>query len=129
VELRSPDGSANVHMLLAGISMAAEWGLTNPKESTKLAEATYVKENIHSHPGLHNLAELPTSCVESAEVLLQHKNLYTRDGIFPENTIQYVAKSLQNENDRNLNKRLLSLPEDERTYESRRIMHRNIHRH
>lgn len=31
VELRSPDGSANSHLLLAGITMAAEWGLTNPE--------------------------------------------------------------------------------------------------
>src|SRR5512140_269602 len=29
VELRSPDGSALIHLLLAGITMAAEWGLTH----------------------------------------------------------------------------------------------------
>jgi hypothetical protein len=54
--------------------------------------------------------------------------MYERDGVFPPEVINFVASSLQNENDRNLNKRLLSMPEDERIKESRRIMHRDIHK-
>ncbi|MCE1190436.1 MAG: glutamine synthetase family protein, partial [Ignavibacteria bacterium] len=45
VELRSPDGSALVHLLLAGITMAAEWGLTHD-ESLQIAEDLYVRGNI-----------------------------------------------------------------------------------
>ena len=35
VEIRSPDGSANVHLLLAGIALAAEWGISNGDEARK----------------------------------------------------------------------------------------------
>ena len=40
VELRSPDGSAHFHLLLAGIATAAEWGLSNPSsvELARVAE-------------------------------------------------------------------------------------------
>lgn len=128
-EIRSPDGSANVHLLLAGICMATEWGLSNPDESLTLAKNSYVKGNIHSNPAYDNLDELATSCVESAEILLQHRSLFERDRIFPSNVINYVSEQLNKENDRNLNKRLMGLPEDEKVYESRRIMHRNVFKH
>ncbi|TAK57227.1 MAG: glutamine synthetase, partial [Bacteroidetes bacterium] len=45
VELRSPDGSAIIHLLLTGITMAAQWGITH-KESNKLAESLYISGNI-----------------------------------------------------------------------------------
>jgi len=40
-----------------------------------------------------------------------------------------VKKILQNETDRNLEKRLKALPEEEKLKESRRIMHSKIHTH
>lgn len=129
VELRSPDGSANVHLLLAGMTMAADWAFSNPAEALRLTEESYVTGNIHSNPLYDNLPELATSCVESSEKLLQHKNLYERNNIFPNRLINYVAQYLEKENDRNLNKRLISLPEEEKKYESRRIMHKHLHKH
>lgn len=128
VELRSPDGSANAHLLLAGICLAVEWGLTNPKESLEIARRSHVTVNIHESGSAEELPELSTSCVESSEKLLQHRNLFERDGIFPPFVINYIVNMLQNENDRNLNKRLLALPDDEKIKESRRIMHRAIHK-
>lgn len=129
VELRSPDGSANAHLLLAGIAMAAEWGLTNPQDAETLAENSYVSVNIHNNPNLQELAELATSCVESSEMLLQHRILFEREKMFPSTVIDYVAEILQQENDRNLNKRLMAMPEDEKFTESRRIMHKHVHKH
>jgi len=129
VELRSPDGSANAHLLLAGIAMAAEWGLDNPSDALTLTENSFVSTNIHSNPNLQELAELATSCVESSEILLQQRVLYERDKTFPSNVIDYVADILQQENDRNLNKRLMALPDDEKFSESRRIMHRHVNKH
>ena len=38
VEIRSPDGSANAHLLLSGITMAAEWGLSNKEKSLDIAK-------------------------------------------------------------------------------------------
>lgn len=129
VELRSPDGSANVHLLLAGVTMAAEWGLTNPFDALTLTESSYVSHNIHTNPNLSQLAELATSCVESGEMLLQQRMLFERDGIFPRNVIDYISEFLLKENDLNLNKRLMALPEEEKLVESRRIMHKHLNRH
>jgi glutamine synthetase len=129
VELRSPDGSAFVHLLLAGITMSADWGFLNTKESLDIAKNSYVSVNIHDSDAHKELAELATSCVESSETLLQHRNRYEKDGIFPSQVIDYISGILQNENDKNLNKRLMALPEDEKLIESRRILHRDIHRH
>ncbi|HEY6952239.1 MAG TPA: glutamine synthetase family protein, partial [Bacteroidota bacterium] len=80
VELRSPDGSAIAHLLLAGITMAAEWGLGH-HESEKLAESLYVAGNIFRDEHLlSRLTALPKSCVESARIVLQKRGCYERDG-------------------------------------------------
>ncbi len=129
VEIRSPDGSGNSHLLLSGITMAAEWGLTKEKESLELTKQCYVSTNIHdTNQAPADLDDLATSCVESSEKLLQHRNLYERNNIFPAQVISHVASMLQSENDKDLNQRLLSLPDDEKLKESRRIMHRDIHK-
>lgn len=129
VELRSPDGSCNTHLLLAGITLANEWGLTNRKESLELAENSYAPLNIHESSSSQELVELATSCAESAENLLRDRQLFEREKIFSSALINHVAYMLDSENDKNLNKRLLALPDDEKLKESRRIMHRDIHKH
>jgi glutamine synthetase len=129
VELRSPDGSAIVHLLLAGIAMAAEWGLTHA-ESLAMAEKLYVAGNIFRDEKLLNsLAALPKSCVESSRLLLNRRSFYEREGVFPPSVIDYVAKLLQAENDENMNQRLVDLPADDRLHETRKIMHTDLHRH
>jgi glutamine synthetase len=129
VELRSPDGSAMTHLLLAGIVMAAEWGLTNDA-SLDYAEKLYVKGNIFKNKKLLNkLPALPRSCVESADLLLKNRALFERENVFPESIIAYVAKLLRNENDRDMNSMLADLPADDRLHETRRIMHNVLHHH
>jgi glutamine synthetase len=129
VELRSPDGSALAHLLLAGITMAAEWGMTHD-EALALAERLYVTGNIFRDTTLLNsLTALPTSCVESSRILDQKRDLYQRDGIFPGSVIDYVAKLLKAENDENMNQILVDLPADDRLHETRKIMHKDLHRH
>jgi glutamine synthetase len=129
VELRSPDGSAIIHLLLAGITMAAEKGLADNK-SLELAEKLYVTGNIFKNPELlKNLPTLPTSCVQSSRILLEKRDLYERENIFPDFIIDYIAKLLQKENDENMNEYLADLPSDDRLHETRKIMHRNLHRH
>jgi glutamine synthetase len=129
IELRSPDGSAIVHLLLAGITMAAEWGLTN-EQSTAIASELYVAGNIFNDNTLgRTLTALPKSCVESARILLEKRNLYERDGIVPPSIIEYVAKLLKAENDEGINQILIDLPADDRLHETRTIMHKDLHRH
>ncbi len=129
VELRSPDGSAIVHLLLAGITMAAEHGLAS-KDSLTLAEKLYVTGNIFKNETLMNkLPILPYSCVASARILLEKRSLYERENIFPPSIIDYVGKLLMSEKDEFINQTLADLPADDRLHETRKIMHKDLHRH
>jgi glutamine synthetase len=129
IELRSPDGSAIVHLLLAGIAMAAEWGMTHP-DSEDIANQLYVTGNVFQNEKLMTrLPTLPRSCVESAKILIQKRNLYERDHVFPPSIIDYVAKLLEAENDEYMNRTLVDMPADDRLHETRKIMHKNLHRH
>ena len=129
VELRSPDGSAIVHLLLAGMTLAAEWGLTN-SQSLGIAKKLYTKGNIFQDQKLlRKLPALPGSCVESAERLLQKREMYERDHIFPASVIDYIVQLLKKEADAGMNAYLIDLPADDRLLETRKIMHKDIHRH
>jgi glutamine synthetase len=129
VELRSPDGSAIVHLLLAGITMAAEWGMSHA-EALDLAEKLYVTGNIFKDAELmKTLAPLPKSCVESAHRLRENKSMYEREGIFPAAVLDYVENLLEQERDENINQHLVDLPADDRLHETRKIMHKDLHRH
>lgn len=136
VELRSPDGSAMIHLLLAGIVMAADWSFQERRSlfhenlPLQLAEKLYVKGNIFADRELlGRLPVLPASCVESSRILMQKRELYERDGIFPPSVIDYVIRLLQAEQDENMNKKLGGLPADDRLRETRLIMHKDLHRH
>jgi len=78
VEFRCPDGSADIYLLLAGLTVAARHGLTM-KDALKLAEASYVDVNIFDHEHkdkCSGLNQLPVSCAESAESLQKHRKVY-----------------------------------------------------
>jgi glutamine synthetase len=136
VEIRSPDGSAIIHLTLAGIAMAANWAFGSDKSLFKdsapldLADSLYVKGNIFADKELlKRLPILPASCVESSRVLLEKRDLYERDGVFPPSVIDYIARTLQAEDDEFMNKRLAELPAHDRLHEIRQIMHKDLHKH
>jgi glutamine synthetase len=127
VELRSPDGSTIVHLLLAGIVMAAEWGYSNP-EALKMTDKLYVTGNVFKDRELmEKLPALPYSCVGSSRVLLEKRQLYEREDVFPSSVIDYIARLLNAQNDESMNQRLADLPADDRLHETRKIMHRCLH--
>ena len=129
VELRSPDGSAVIHLLLAGIVMAAGWGLRE-KKSLELAKKYYADtEEIKKGERFNTYPRLPSSCVESSRILLEKRELYEQAQIFPPEIIEFIAKLLQAENDEMMSQKLAELPLNDRLQELRRIMHRNLHRH
>jgi glutamine synthetase len=116
--------------------MAADWSFRGDETLFKtnapleLAESLYVRGNIFTDAELlKRLPVLPTSCLESSRILLQKRDLYERDGIFPASVIDYVARLLQKENDEFMNRKLADLPADDRLLETRRIMHKDLHRH
>lgn len=102
IEFRSPDGSANVHQLLAGITVATLYGLEK-EDALQIAEQLHVTENAHQ---LEHLKHLPASCWEAAEMLLQDREIYQRNSIFPPQMIDKIAKELQEHNDKDLSEKL-----------------------
>ncbi|MBK9389375.1 MAG: glutamine synthetase [Bacteroidetes bacterium] len=107
VELRSPDGSADLYKLFAGLVVAVEHGLSM-KNSLKKADDLYVNYNIFSDNGSEkkNLESLPASCWESAESLIAQREIFEKDGVFPSGVIDNVASKLKAYNDKGLSERL-----------------------
>jgi glutamine synthetase len=129
VEIRSPDGSASFHLLLAGITTAAEHGLTDPG-MLDLAERTNVEGNVFSNKEvMQRLEPLPASCVACARLLAERRDLYERGGVFPPRVVDYQIELLMREDDEKLNRDFARLPAEERLVATRELMHKDIHRH
>ncbi|MFH1005247.1 MAG: glutamine synthetase family protein [Bacteroidota bacterium] len=108
VEFRCPDGSSDIHLLLAGLIVAARYGL-EMEGALEFANKLYVDVNIFSseHTNIQKkLLQLPASCWESAENLLKDREIYQKDGIFPSIAIDGIVKKLKSYNDNNLSKKL-----------------------
>jgi glutamine synthetase len=104
VEFRSPDGSADIYLLLAGLTVAARHGL-EMKDALNLAKETYVDVNIfeETHKNqTHHLKQLPDSCWHSADCLENQRAVYEKYNIFPHQIIDGIIKKLRSYNDEQL---------------------------
>lgn len=104
VEFRAPDGSADIYLLMAGLTVAARHGF-EMENALEFAEKTYVDVNIFDEANKKRQAELeklPASCVESAEALILHKEFYQKYNIFPESILNFIIAYLKKFDDRNL---------------------------
>jgi len=104
VEFRCPDGSADIYLLLAGLTVAARHGLEMADALDKAAK-TYVDVNIFDEGSKARLAELnklPVSCWESAAMLESQAEIYKRYGVFTGGVIEGTARKLRSYNDKNL---------------------------
>ncbi len=108
-EYRAPDASANIYLLLAGIAVAVEYGLQNPKEATKTAEDLHI-ENVAKKAEEYKL--LPQSCSEAAQNLERDRKYYEADGVFPRRVIDGIISKLQSYKDKGLWKRFADKPEE-----------------
>lgn len=87
VEFRLGDGSAAVHLLLAGMAVAARRGLTD-EGSLELAERLSTADH-------DDFEQLPTSCAESADALEAERALFEADGVFPAALLDAVISGLR----------------------------------
>ena len=87
VEFRLGDGSADVHLLLAGMAVAARRGLTDDG-SLELAERLSTADH-------DDFEQLPTSCAESADALEAERELFEADGVFPAELLDAVIEGLR----------------------------------
>ncbi|MDL2221767.1 glutamine synthetase family protein [Parabacteroides sp. OttesenSCG-928-N08] len=104
VEMRSPDGSANIYQLLAGLAVACRHGL-ELENGLEIAEQTYVNVNIHQEENkekLANLRQLPDSCVASADCLRQQRAIYEQYEVFSPAMIDSIIRQLEAYNDTTL---------------------------
>lgn len=113
VEMRSPDGSADLYQLLSGLAVACRSGfeLSNALE---IAENTYVNVNIHQKKNedkLKSLAQLPDSCEASADCLEKQRAVFERYNVFSPAMIDGILRKLRSYNDRTLRADLEGNPE------------------
>ncbi len=137
VELRSPDGSAITHLLLAGMVMAADWAFKDSRtlfgdsaarstwriSSTSRATSTPIPSWSSACPSCPPAASSrPACCARSGSSTSGTAS--SRPAV-----IDYVVRLLEKEKDEDMNVRLADLPADDRLHETRRIMHKDLHRH
>ena len=113
VEFRCPDGSANIYLLLAGLTVAARtgWEMENALDKAK---ETYVDVNIFEDKYkdlVANLKSLPTSCWESAEMLNNQRAIFEKYDVFTPEIINGVIDILKSHNDKNLRQELEQNPD------------------
>ena len=104
VEMRSPDASANVYLLMAGLCVACRHGFSL-KDGLAVAEKTYVNVNIHKKENskiLKKLDSLPDSCAASAECLQKQRKVYEEFGVFSPAMIDGIIAQLKAFNDKTL---------------------------
>ncbi len=115
VEMRSPDGSADIYLTLAALVVAARIGLEmDQTEALKIAEQSYVAVNIHDaahHVKMTALDQLPASCHESAKELDANRAKYEEHNIFDKALINGVINKLSNYNDQLIRKEIETKPQ------------------
>ncbi len=114
VELRLADGSADVHLLLAGMAVAARRGLRDP-ESLELAARLSTADH-------DDFEQLPSSRAESADALESERGSFEADGVFPGELVDATLDRLRADDDAELTKKVAK-DDDARAELVRRTWH------
>ena len=104
VEMRSPDGSADLYQLIAGLAVACRHGF-ELENAMEIAERTYVNVNIHQKENedkLKMLAQLPDSCEASADCLEKQRAIFEKYNVFSPAMIDGIINKLRSYKDRTL---------------------------
>ena len=114
VEMRSPDGSADLYQLLAGLAVACRHGF-EIENALAIAEQTYVNVNIHQKENadkLKALAQLPDSCAASADCLQKQRTVFEQYNVFSPAMIDGIISRLRSYNAATLRKDIQDKPEE-----------------
>jgi len=114
VEMRSPDGSADLYQLLAGLCVACRHGF-EMEDALEVADRTYVNVNIHAaeHADrLATLAQLPDSCMASADCLERQRKVFEERGVFSSAMIDGIIAQLRAFDDVTLRKNVEKYPDE-----------------
>ena len=114
VEMRSPDGSADLYQLLAGLAVACRHGF-EIGNALEIAQKTYVNVNIHQKENedkLKSLAQLPDSCEASADCLQQQRVIFEQYNVFSPAMIDGIIRKLRSYGDKTLRADLEGKPQE-----------------
>jgi glutamine synthetase len=114
VEMRSPDGSADLYQLLAGLCVACRHGF-EMADALEVAKKTYVNVNIHAAENadrLATLAQLPDSCVASADCLERQRDVFEAHNVFSPAMIDGIIAQLRAFEDTTLRQTIEGYPEE-----------------
>ncbi|PIE24423.1 MAG: glutamine synthetase [Planctomycetota bacterium] len=125
VEYRSPDGSAFPQLLLAAVTQCAAAGLAS-KDSLELAKKLAVPRGTAGD--LSHFEQLPATAVAAGRQLERSRTFYEEHGLEPR-LIDLVITKLEDEEDLGLSEKLKRLPAAERLAASRKLMHKDLHKH
>lgn len=104
VEMRSPDGSADLYQLVAGLAVACRYGF-EIDNALEIAERTYVNVNIHKEENkdkLNSLEQLPDSCTASADCLERQRAIFEQYNVFSPAMIDGIINKLRAYQDQTL---------------------------
>ena len=125
VEYRSPDGSAFVHLLLVAVTMCVEEGVMAP-ESVHIARSLEIPPDRPTE--WESFEQLPETAVAAAGTLAEGRTFFEERGV-PPRLIDIVIEKVRDESDVGLTEKLRALPAAERLAASRRLMHKDLHKH
>lgn len=91
VELRLGDGSADVHLLLAGMAVAARHGLATVDGPQEAARLSADRDDADAE----DFDELPSSCGASALVLETARGRFEEDDVFPAGLVDSIVSRLR----------------------------------
>ena len=114
VEMRSPDGSADLYQLLAGLCVACRHGF-EMANALEVAEKNYVNVNIHDAQNadrLAQLAQLPDSCAASADCLERQRKVFEEYDVFSPAMIDGIIAQLRAYDDKTLRKDIEQYPDE-----------------
>ena len=105
-EMRSPDCSADIYQLLAGLCVACRMGLEMPREEAlRIAREKYVDMDIHKTENAETCAaleQLPACCMASADCLEKDRAVYEQADVFRPRMIDGILKALRAHDDARL---------------------------
>lgn len=107
VEMRSPDGSANIYQLMAALAVACRHGFDMP-DALEVADSTFIDNNVDRS----KFKSLPDCCVDSAACLEDQRAIYEQMGVFSPAMIDGIVKDLRSKDDKGLRQRLERDPEE-----------------
>lgn len=108
-EYRAPDAFASTYLILAALTIAADYGVQNPKDALKIAQDSHADAK---NSGQKRFKALPCSCSESADNLEEDRRFYEADDVFPKRLVDKTIEKLKAYDDRELWKGLIGKPHE-----------------